>query len=476
MEKKLQAIRGMFFDFIDDPWNFVGHEEKAARFYSDGLLVIEDGVIKALGNFHELHAQYKGIEVTHIKDRLILPGFIDGHVHMCQTRIVGAFGQQLLGWLQQWVFPEEKKYGDPAYAKEGAKHFFDNLLAGGTTTAQTFTTHDPVSTEAFFEEASSRNMLVIGGLTGIDRYAPEGSSDNADNFYRDSKALIAKWHNNGRNLYAITPRFALGSTPEMMSVCERLKNEHPDVWINTHISENPTEIRGVCEYHEVTDYLSSYEKYNLVGPKFTGAHGVWLSDDEFRRMAKAGAAVSFCPVSNLFLGSGLFRIGRATDPNHRVKFSIGSDVGAGNRFSLLSVLDEAYKVGMCNNTMLDGSIDSRTQDLAEAERNKLSPYRAFYLATLGGADALYLHDRIGNFEAGKDADFVVLDWTGGQRATGWHTSLIVGPDGPQNITDAANLLFSIMTIGDDRSVDETWVMGKRLYKKASSERALASSI
>lgn len=461
-----RAIRGAFFDFVDDPWKHVGNEQKSARFYPDGMLVIEDGIIKAYGAYDAIVSQFPGVEITHIKDRLILPGFIDGHIHMAQTRVLGVYGQQLLGWLIEGIFPEEKKYSDPAYAKEGAKHFFDDLLAGGTTTCQAFLTHSKVSVDAFFEEASSRNMLVIGGLTGIDRFAPEGSFDSASHFYKDNKKLIEKWHRKGRNLYAITPRFPLGCTHEMMDCCGKLKKENPDLWVNSHLNENPHEIRDTNAHHNVPDYLASFEKYGLVGPKFTGGHSVWTSDDEYRRIHKAGAAVCFCPLSNLFLGSGLFRLGKVTDPACRVRFSMGCDVGAGDKFSLINVLDEAYKVGMCNNTMLDGSVDPRNFDAAEAERNKLSPYRAFYSVTLGGAQALYLDDRIGNFNVGKEADFVALDWTAGQKAMEWQTSRMIDKKGPKNIEEAAALLFSIMILGDDRNVDETWIMGKQAYQKS----------
>ncbi|WP_164738400.1 amidohydrolase family protein, partial [Aquabacter cavernae] len=168
---------------------------------------------------------------------------------------------------------------------------------------------------------------------------------------------------------------------------------------------------------DCSDYLGVYEKYGLVGPKFSGGHGVWLSNDEFDRMSKKGAAVVFCPCSNLFLGSGLFRIGRATDPNSRVRMSFGTDMGGGNRFSMLNTLEDAYKVGMCNNTLLDGSVNPALQNQAEAERNKLSPYRAFWSITLGGAEGLYIDDVLGNFEPGKEADFVALDWNAGPAAT-----------------------------------------------------------
>jgi len=460
------GIRGTFFDFVDDPWKHIGNEQAAARFHQDGLMVVTDGVIKAFGPYDKIAAAHPSVQITHIKDRIIVPGFIDGHIHLPQTRVLGAYGEQLLPWLQKSIYPEEIKYRDRNYAREGVKRFLDALLAAGTTTCQAFTSSSPVSTEELFEEASRRNMRVIAGLTGIDRNAPAEFIDTPENFYRDSKRLIAQYHNKGRNLYAITPRFAFGASPELLKACQRLKHEHPDCWVNTHISENPAECSGVLvEHPDCQDYLGVYEKFDLVGPKFSGGHGVYLSNNEFRRMSKKGAAVVFCPCSNLFLGSGLFRLGRATDPEHRVKMSFGTDVGGGNRFSMISVLDDAYKVGMCNNTLLDGSIDPARKDLAEAERNKLSPYRGFWSVTLGGAEGLYIEDKLGNFEPGKEADFVALDPNAGQLAQPWHQSLIADGAGPRTVDDVANMLFAVMMVGDDRCVDETWVMGKRLYKK-----------
>ncbi|GFK95387.1 Guanine deaminase [Fundidesulfovibrio magnetotacticus] len=469
MNGATQAIRGIFFDLIDDPWKHSGHESRAARFLPDGLLVVKDGIIADFGPFDEVSPRHPGIAVTHIPDRLILPGFIDGHIHFPQVRVLGAYGNQLLDWLQKWIFPEELKYADREYAREAAGRFFDALLAGGTTTCQAFTTSSPVSTEEFFAEAARRNMRVIAGLTGIDRFAPEDFLITPEAFYAESKRLIGEYHRKGRNLYAITPRFAVGCTTEMMEACSRLKKEYPDCWINTHISENPSEIRTARqEYPDCTDYTQVHEKHGLLGPKFTAGHGVWLSDDEMRRFSRAGAAVSFCPLSNLFLGSGLFRLGRAKDPANPVRLSLGTDMGGGNSFSLIRAMEEAYKVGMCNNTMLDGSVNPREQDLAEAERNKLSPYRAFYLGTLGGAHSLYLDDVLGNFDKGKEADFVVLDWNAGQLAMAWRQSLAVPGGAPANVDEAAQLLFGIMAVGDDRNVDETWIAGARAHKRTPS--------
>lgn len=459
------AIRGTFFDFTDDPWKHVGRERDAARFVGDGLLVVKDGLIADFGPFAEITKHNLDVPVTHLPDRLILPGFIDGHIHFPQVRVLGAYGNQLLDWLQTWIFPEEVKYKDRDYARTAAGHFFDALLAGGTTTAMTFTTSSPVSTEEFFEESTRRNTRMIAGLTGTDRFAPDDSLILPSDFLRETERLIERYHRRGRNLYAVTPRWAGGCTPEMLECCRRLKREHEDCWVNTHISENPSEVRAVrSSFPDCDDYTHVYAKHGLLGPKFVAGHGVWLSDDEFRRFSEAGAAIAFCPLSNLFLGSGLFRLGRATDPEHPVRLAVGSDVGGGNAFSLIRVLEEAYKVGLCNNTMLDGSVNPREQDRAEAERNKLGPYRAYYLATLGGARALYLDDLLGNFDTGKEADFVVLDWNAGQHAMRWHQSLAAG-GGPPTIDQAAQLLFGVMACGDDRNVDETWVAGKRAYKK-----------
>src|SRR5258708_28032634 len=359
------GIRGAFFDFIDDPWKHIGNEQAAARFHADGLLVIDDGRIADFGPFNELSRRHGGLDIRHVRNRLILPGFIDGHIHFPQTRVIGAFGEQLLPWLKKWVFPEELKYQDRDYAAEGARRFFDNLVASGTTTCQAFTTTFAASTEELFDEAGRRNMRLIAGLTGIDRLAPTDYVGSADAFYRDSKRLIGRYHRQGRTLYAIRPRFALGASPELMAACQRLKREHPDCWVNTHISETQDECEAMrLAYPDSADYLAVYEKYGLVGPKFSGGHGIWLSRREFQRLPATGAAILCCPCSNLYLGSGLFRLARATDPRQRIRMSFGSDVGAGNRFSMLNVLDEAYKIGIANNAVADESKGTEANQVA----------------------------------------------------------------------------------------------------------------
>lgn len=300
---------------------------------------------------------------------------------------------------------------------------------------------------------------------------PPGFGLQPEPFYSESKRLIEKYHGKGRNLYATSLRFAYGCTPQLMEKFSLLHKEYPDIWVNTHVCENPTETRDSAALFGVSDYLGCYEKYGLVGPKFVAGHGVQLSDDEYKRLSKAGASVSFCANSNMFLGNGLFRLGKAKDPENGVRLIFGADVGGGNSYSMLSVLNQAYKVGMVNATRLDGSIDHVMQDDAQSERNKLNAYRAFYSLTLGGANGLYLDDKIGSFQPGKEADFVALDWTAGPPWQPWHQSLIC--DKPTTKDQAAELLFGVMSVGDERAVDETWIMGRRLYKR--SQLALAST-
>ena len=461
-----KAIRGSFFHLLKDPWPLEDNEKESAEYIQDGLLLIDDGIISKFGTYEDLCEDLTGYEVEHKTEHLIVPGFVDGHIHFPQVRVMGAYGNQLLDWLQNSIFPEELKYRDREYATTAAQYFFQALLGAGTTTCQAFTTSSPVSTEVFFEEAITRGMRVIAGLTGIDKFAPEDYCISPNNFYNESKKLIEKYHGLNRCLYAITPRFAVGCSEEMMQVCHRLKQEYPDCWINTHISENPSEIRQAKnDYPDCSDYTEVHEIHGLLGPKFTAGHGVWLSDDEFRRFSNAGAAVCFCPLSNLFLGSGLFRLGKAMDPKQPVRVCLGTDMGAGNSFSMIRVMEEAYKVGLCNNTMLDGSVSPREQDLAESARNKLSPYRAFYLATLGGARAIYLDDRIGNFMPGKEADFVSIDLEAGQHALAWHQQLTCSNGLPSSIDQAAELLFGVLACGDDRNGSETWIAGECRYQQ-----------
>ncbi|KAM3112625.1 guanine deaminase [Phormidesmis sp. 146-33] len=434
------AIRGAFLDFIDDP--FYVNESDCVRYLADGLLVLEDGYVKELGAYQQLCDRYLDIEVVSYVDRLIVPGFIDTHLHFPQTEMIAAYGEQLLGWLNQYTFPVEGKFNNKAYAQKVASFFLDELLKNGTTTALVFAAVFPESVEAFFEEASQRNLRMIAGKVMMDRHAPDYLCDTAETSYQESKQLIEKWHKNGRLLYAITPRFAITSSDEQLRLAGKLLAEFPDVYLHTHLSENVDEVAWVKElFPDAAGYLDVYDRAGLVHDRSVFAHGVQLTDEEFRRLSETEAAIAFCPTSNLFLGSGLFRIEQAKSVEHPVKLGLGTDVGGGTSFSMLQTANEAYKI-------------------AQMRQQNLSPFKALFLMTLGGARALSLDDKIGNFEVGKEADFTVLD----ARST--PVMAFRNPIATATTLDElADKVFSLVIMGDDRAVCATYVAGELAYQR-----------
>lgn len=430
----LQAFRCSFLDFIEDP--FYIPETESVRYIADGLLVIESGRVKELGTYESLKKRYSEIPVISYPGMLIMPGFIDTHIHFPQTEMIAAYGEQLLEWLNQYTFPTERKFKEKAYAQKVAAIFLNELLRNGTTTALVFTAVYPESVDAFFEEASRRNLRMIAGKVMMDRNAPDFILDTAETAYLESKQLIEKWHKNGRLLYAVTPRFAITSTPEQLRLASKLLQEFPDVYLHTHLSENVNEVAWVKElFPDCTGYLDVYDRSGLVGDRSVFAHGVQLTDEEFQRLSEAQSAIAFCPTSNLFLGSGLFKIEQAKSIAHPVKVGLGTDVGAGTSFSMLQTANEAYKV-------------------AQLRQQKLSPFKALFLATLGGARALSLEDRIGNFDVGKEADFIVLDL----RST--PLMAFRNPQTtPTSLAELAEKVFTLMIMGDDRAVRATYIAG-----------------
>ncbi len=439
----LSGVRGAFLDFTKDPF-YTKEDKDAARYLPDGLLVMEDGKIKDFGSYSDLKNKYPALKITTYSNRLIMPGFVDCHIHYPQTKVIAKYGNQLLDWLSQYIFPEEIKFKNKGYATEVAKVFLNDLLRAGTTTAQVYTTTFPDSVDAFFEESSRMNLRMIAGLTGIDRAgkAPDDYRDTAQSFYDNSKKLIQKWHGKGRNLYALTPRFAVGSTQEQLNLTGKLYKEFPGVYVNTHMSENTKEIAEVAKlFPNSKDYLNVYEQAGFVGPRFTAGHSIHLDESMFERMSKANASIGFCPSSNLFLGSGLFKIQKAKSTQTPVRVCMGSDTGAGNYFSILRVLNDAYKVGMLQDS-------------------KISSFKGLFLATLGGANALYLDDKLGNFNPGKEADFVVLDWMAIPELA-YRNQTGTAKD----LKDLEDKTFGMMTMGDERVVDKTYVMGKVVYSR-----------
>ncbi|MBE9156018.1 guanine deaminase [Nodosilinea sp. LEGE 06152] len=432
------AVRGALLDFVNDP--FYESEAEAVRYIADGLLLVREGKIEAAGSYADLAADLGDRPLIDHTDRLITPGFIDTHIHYPQTGMMAAYGEQLLEWLNRYTFPTERKFADADYARQVAELFLDELLKNGTTTALVFAAVFPASVNAFFEAAEARHLRMISGKVMMDCNAPHYLRDTAQSSYDDSKALIEKWHGRGRLLYAVTPRFAGTSTEAQLKLAAKLLDEFPDVYLHTHLSENVSEVAWIQElFPQYAGYLDVYDQTGLVRARSLFAHGVQLTDAEFQRLSEAKAAISFCPTSNLFLGSGLFRIEQAKNPEHPVKVGLGTDVGAGTSFSMLQTTNEAYKV-------------------AQLRGQKLSAFKALFLATLGGARALCLEDTLGSFDPGKEADFVVLD----PQAT---PLLALRNQGgmPETLAALEDLLFSLVIMGSDRAVTATYILGEQTY-------------
>ncbi len=431
-EHRTTAVRGELVHFLADP----ATQARALEHFADGVLVVRDGRIAECGPAPDLLRKLPaGTPLADHRGKLILPGFVDTHVHYPQTDIIASHGEQLLEWLEKYTFPAERCFADPVHAAEVAGFFCDELLKNGTTTAAAFATVHAASVDALFEAAQARRMRMITGKVLMDRNCPDFLRDSAETGYAESKALIERWHNRDRLLYAITPRFAPTSTPAQMMLAGQLFREHAGVFLQSHLAENRAEVEWVARLHpEAGSYLDVYARAGQLGMRAVFAHCIWLDDADRRRMAETGAAMSFCPTSNLFLGSGLFDLRRARELGVRV--GLGTDVGGGTSLSMLQTLNEAYKV-------------------LQLAGQSLSAASAFHLATLGGAHSLYLDDRIGNFAPGKEADFVVLD----PRAT---------PLLERRSAACATLeerLFVLMMLGDDRAVAATWVMGTPAWQR-----------
>ncbi|WP_281301553.1 MULTISPECIES: guanine deaminase [unclassified Iodidimonas] len=434
----LSAHRGEIFTLKDDP--ALGPD--AIVHHLDGLLIIEDGRIIDCGDFSALSPQLATDQhVTHHENGLIVPGFVDAHVHFPQMGMIASPGRQLMEWLRDYTFPAELDFADPDHCRAAAPLFLDALLAHGTTSALVFGTVHSQSVEALFEAALALDMRLIAGKVLMDRDAPEGLLESAADGYAASKKLIERWHHVGRLGYAVTPRFAPTCSDESLASAGRLLADYPDILMQTHLAENLSECAHVAAlFPDARDYLDVYAGHGLVGDRSVFAHGIHLDDDAIKRLAEARSAVAFCPTSNLFLGSGLMRYEAMRKAG--VPLGLGTDIGAGTSLSLLDTMAEAYKVAH-----LDGVV--------------IGAYEAFYHATLGGARALHIDQAVGSLQPGREADFLVLDYA----AT---------PIMAQRMARAQSLeerLFILMMLGDDRAVRHVYLAGNpapRLYARALS--------
>ncbi|MGV1828625.1 guanine deaminase [Agrobacterium vitis] len=423
-------IRGRLLSFRSQPRDIT--DTASYLFESDGAVLVENGLILASGAYDSVKAEADAqtVEIDH-RPHLILPGFIDCHVHFPQMQVIGSYAANLLEWLNTYTFPEECRFVETAHAARIATHFFDEFLRQGTTTAVAYCSVHKTSADAFFAESARRGTRMIAGKVMMDRNAPQGLLDTPQSGYDETKELIESWHGRGRNLVAITPRFAITSTPEQMERNQALAHEFPDLHIQTHLSENREEIDFTASlYPESTDYTDIYARYGLLGRKTLFGHAIHLSEREADALAESGSIAVHCPTSNLFLGSGLFPLKAIQRRDMPVRVALATDIGGGTSYSMLRTLDEAYKI---------------QQLLGE----RLNPLDSFYHMTLGNAEALSLSDKIGTLDPGTEADLVVLN----AHAT---PAMALKMEAVTSLTEE---LFLMQTLGDDRVVVETYVAG-----------------
>ena len=430
------AVRGAALTFSADP--FVVPSRDALHHEQDALLVCAQGRIVAFGPAADwLPMLPPTVPVTRYDNALIVPGFIDTHVHYPQLPVIAAFGKTLLDWLDDYTYVAEQRYADPAFAATAAEAFLDEALRHGTTSAMVYGTVHAASTDAFFAAAHARGLRMMAGKLMMDRHAPASLTDTAQSGYDDSKALIARWHGRGRLGYAVTPRFAPTSTPAQLEAAGALLREHPGVWLQTHLAENHEEIAWVARlFPSARDYLDVYARHGLVGRRSVFGHGIHLAEDAWRRLHEAGAAIAHCPTSNTFLGSGLFRLRDARRAARPVHVGLATDVGGGTTLSMLATMGEAYKVARMAGAPVDAG-------------------QLLWLATAGAAQALDLEGVVGTLAPGGDADFAVLD-LGATPLMRFRMPFC---------RDVHEQLAVLALAGDDRAVRATWSGGRCVHDR-----------
>ena len=435
------AIRGPVLTYTGDA--FLEGLDATMRYEPDGIVAMSGGRITHFGPAAQVRAGLPNDAVVteYGRDTVIMAGFIDCHVHYPQTQVIGAFGEQLIDWLNKYTFIAEQQFADKEHAREVAKVFLRECLRAGTTSAAVYCTVHPQSVDAFFEESQKLGMRMIAGKVLMDRNAPPELTDTPQKGYDESRALIGRWHGKGRQLYCVTPRFAASSSVEQMEMTGALWSEHPGTYLQSHVSENLAEVAWVKQlYPERKGYLDVYDHYKQLGPRAIYGHGIHLTEQELRRCHDTGTALAHCPTSNQFLGSGLFNLTNAIKAERPVRVGLATDIGAGTSFSMLQTLNETYKVG-------------------QLLGNPLSASHAFYLATRGTARALYLEDRIGSIGVGMEADLIVLDLK----------STPVIEYRMRHCEDFNEALFIQMTLGDDRAVLATYIAGRLAHMRAPQE-------
>jgi len=428
------VLKGQTLSFTDDPFRV--DPEVAVAHQSDGAVWIEDGLIRAVGPVEEILECAPTAPVVDYGDCLITAGFVDCHAHYPQLSMVASYGEQLLDWLEKYTFPTESAFAEPDHARTAAGFFLDECLRNGITTSSVYATVHPGSVDAFFEAASARGLRMACGKVLMDRNAPDALRDTAQTGYDQSKALIERWHGIGRNIYAITPRFAPTSSPAQLEAAGALWKEYPDTLMQTHLSENPKEVAWVAElFPEAPDYFGVCEEFGLAGPGAIFGHAIHLAERERAAIRDSGSAIAHCPTSNTFMGSGLFDMEGLRDCARPVTLGLATDVAGGSSLSMFATMRAAYEI-------------------AQLRGYSLHPAKAWYLASAGSAGAMRLDRRIGNLAPGMEADMVVIDLA----STPLIARRMAGAD---SLWDA---LFAQIILADDRAIRATYAAGRLVFQ------------
>ena len=439
VDPSIVALRGPCLTFNDSP--FTHDSADAMHYEADGLVIVECGRIKHFGSYPQLQHLVGDIPIhRYSPDHLILPGFIDAHVHYPQTQIIGSYGKQLIDWLNDYTFIAEQQFADPQHAAYVSGVFLHETLRVGTTTAAVYCTVHPESVDAFFAAAHKQNRRMIAGKVMMDRNAPAALSDTVQTSFDQSQALIDRWHGKGRLGYAVTPRFAPTSTQGQLQAASALWRGNPGTYMQTHLSENHQELAWVkALFPERSSYLDVYAHAGLLGPRALFGHAIHLDEGEWQLLAESESSVVHCPTSNAFLGSGLFNFGRALEHSAPVRTGLATDVGGGTSLSMLQTMAAAYSIGQFGGY-------------------SVSAAKAFYMATLGGARALHLDDCIGQLAPGMEADMVVLDLKS--------TPLIRFR--MQHCRSLEEALFIQVIMGDDRATYAVYIAGQLAYQRSQA--------
>lgn len=432
-----RILLGDVLDFTADPGFATPKEAPGVRWRPAHAVLIDDGRIVAVQPQSDaLPADWLGAPVQDHRGQLITPGFIDTHVHCPQLDVIASFGTELLDWLNTYTFPAERRYVDPAVSRDGAKRFVQALWAHGTTSAVVFPTVHKVSAEALFEVADRHAMRMITGKVLMDRHAPDGLRDDVEQAERDCIDLIDRFHDRGRNAFAVTVRFAPTSTPAQLVMAGQLCQTYAGTYMQTHVAENRDEVRWVAElFPDARSYLDVYDRDGLIGARAVLAHGIWLDERDRAVLREHGAQIAHSPSSNLFLGSGLFDWAQAQ--REGIKVSLASDVGGGTSLSMLRNMQDAYKIQALQGT-------------------RLTAWKALHTATLGAAQHLGLSHEIGQVEPGLMADLAVWNWAQGPVPS--HRDSLAQDSG-----DLHERVFTWMTLGDERNLAATLVAGKTVF-------------